>query len=126
MALATQRRVMIVDPIAARRKHICGLLLPLPDIEVVGIARDGQECIHLARVLEPETILFDPDLSFADSLQTFKALATSLPAARIILLTASSDTEYLRAAMLAGARHCLSQPPKGSDLVDVIRRPSGK
>jgi len=115
-------RVMVVDPVAARRKHICELLLPLPDMEVVGVARDGAESIRLAGVLGPEAIVFDPDLSFAESLQTIKTLAANLPAARIILLTASSDTDYLRAAMLAGVRSFLAQPPKLSDLVETIRR----
>ena len=68
-------RVMVVDPIAARRKVVCGLLLPLPDIEVVGVARGGQESLGLAEVLAPAAILFDPDLSFAQSLQTIRALA---------------------------------------------------
>ncbi len=122
MAHISQIRVMIVDSIAESRKNICKLLLPLPDIEVVGIARDGQESIRLAQVLEPQTILLDPNFSYLDSLQTIRTLAAVTPAARIVLITTSSDTQYLRDAMLAGVRTFLAQPPKASDLVDAIRR----
>jgi DNA-binding NarL/FixJ family response regulator len=98
------------------------LLLPQADIEVAGVARDGQESIRLAEVLKPEAILFDPDLAFAGGLETIRTLAAALPAARIILLTASSDTEYLRAAMQAGVRTFLAQPPKLNDLLAAIRQ----
>jgi len=122
MSENAQIRVMVVDQIAESRKAICSLLLPLPDIEVVGVARDGHEGVRLAQALEPQAILWDPSFSDMESLQTIRALSAQRPAAHIIVVTASSDTEYLRQAMMAGARTFLAQPPKAADLADAIRR----
>jgi pilus assembly protein CpaE len=126
MAQNSQIRVMIVDPVALSRKNVCKLLLSVDDIEVVGIARDGSECVRLAKVLEPETILFDPGAAEIDSLQAIRTLTAEAPSAHIILVSANSDTNYLRQAVLAGARSFLANPPKASDLVGAIRRDKGK
>ncbi len=121
MATNSQIRVMLIDPVAANRQAICQLLLPAPDIEVVGIARDGDEGLRLARVLEPQAVLMDPGFSHPRCLHTIRTLAAELPAAHVIVLTASSDPEYLQQAMLAGARTFLANPPKAGDLIEAIR-----
>ena len=61
-----------------------------------------------------------------DSLQAIRTLTAEAPSAHIILVTANSDTNYLRQAMLAGVRSFLANPPKASDLVSAIRRYKGQ
>jgi pilus assembly protein CpaE len=45
-----------------------------------------------------------------------------VPIAQIVIVSVQSDTDYLRRAMLAGARDFLSKPPPADELINTIRR----
>src|SRR5713226_6949726 len=115
-------RVLIVDDFAETRENIRKLLQFESDIDVVGMARSGREGIQLAKETKPNVVLMDINMPDMDGIQATEIIAKEVPIAQIVIVSVQSDTDYLRRAMLAGARDFLSKPPPADELINTIRR----
>jgi pilus assembly protein CpaE len=118
-------RVLIVDDFAETRENIRKLLQFESDIEVVGMARSGREGIQLAKETKPNVVLMDINMPDMDGIQATEIISKEVPIAQIVIVSVQSDTDYLRRAMLAGARDFLSKPPPADELINTIRRLGG-
>ncbi|MGD2253675.1 MAG: response regulator [Anaerolineales bacterium] len=114
-------RVLIVDDIAETRDNIRKLLQFEVDIEVVGAARTGGEALQLARDTNPDVVLMDINMPDMDGITATEAILADIPFAQIVILSVQSDADYMRRAMLAGARDFIPKPPSGDELVATIR-----
>jgi pilus assembly protein CpaE len=114
--------VLIVDDVAETRENIRKLLQFEPDIEVVGMARTGREGIQLAKEAKPHVVLMDINMPDMDGIQATEVIVREVPSAQIVIVSVQSDTDYLRRAMLAGARDFLAKPPSADELINTIRR----
>jgi pilus assembly protein CpaE len=115
-------RVLITDDIAETRENLRKLLSFDPDIEVVGAASSGQEGIALAKEFRPDVILMDINMPGMDGIAATEAILKEVPTAQVVMLSVQGETDYLRSAMLAGARDFLTKPPSGDELMSTIRR----
>ncbi len=115
-------RVLIVDDDAETRENIRKLLQFESDIEVAGMARSGREGIQLAKETRPHVVLMDINMPDMDGIQATEIIVKEVPIAQIVFVSVQSDTDYLRRAMLAGARDFLSKPPSTDELINTIRR----
>ena len=115
-------RVLIVDDFAETRENIRKLLQFESDIDVVGMARTGREGITLARETKPNVVLMDINMPDMDGIQATEIITKEVPIAQIVIVSVQSDTDYLRRAMLAGARDFLSKPPPADEMINTIRR----
>ncbi|MGD8555223.1 MAG: response regulator, partial [Anaerolineales bacterium] len=91
------------------------------DIEVVGAARTGGEALQLARDTNPDVVLMDINMPDMDGITATEAILADIPFAQIVILSVQSDADYMRRAMLAGARDFIPKPPSGDELVATIR-----
>ena len=121
MALA-KTRVLIVDDIAETRETIRKLLQFESDIDVVGAAKSGREGIQLAQELDPDVVLMDINMPDLDGIATTEEIRKKSPHIQIVILSVQGDQNYMRRAMLAGARDFLTKPPMGDELISAIRR----
>ena len=115
-------RVLIVDDIAETRENIRKLLQFEPDVEVVGTAKTGAEGIQLSGDEDPDVVLMDINMPDMDGIAATEAIRSKYPAIQIIILSVQNDSNYMRRAMLAGARDFLTKPPDVDDLTSAIRR----
>jgi pilus assembly protein CpaE len=115
-------RVLIVDDIAETRENIRKLLQFEADFEIVGAARNGQEGIDLARELDPDVILMDINMPDIDGITATETIRGEVPFSQIVILTVQADPNYMRRAMLAGARDFLTKPPSVDEMIGAIRR----
>ncbi|MDQ3704240.1 MAG: response regulator [Chloroflexota bacterium] len=113
--------VMIVDDIADTRENLSKLLMFERDIEVVGTAGSGPEALELSRKLLPDVVLMDINMPEMDGIKAAELLSAELPGIGIIMMSVQGEQDYLRRAMLAGAREFLIKPFSGDDLVRAIR-----
>ncbi len=118
----TKIRVIIVDDIAETRENIRKLLQFESDIEVVGVARTGREGIDLAKEITPDVVLMDINMPDMDGITATETIRKVVPFAQIVILSVQSDPNYMRRAMLAGARDFLTKPPMVDELIAAIRR----
>jgi len=115
-------KVLIVDDIAETRENIRKLLQFEADFEIVGAARNGQEGIDLANELQPDVILMDINMPDIDGITATEIIREQVPHSQIIILTIQADPNYMRRAMLAGARDFLTKPPAVDEMIGAIRR----
>lgn len=115
-------KVLIVDDIAETRENIRKLLQFEADFEIVGAARNGQEGIDLARELKPDVILMDINMPDIDGITATERIREYVPHTQIVILTVQADPNYMRRAMLAGARDFLTKPPAVDEMIGAIRR----
>jgi pilus assembly protein CpaE len=113
--------VLIVDDIADTRENFSKLLLFERDIEVIGTAASGPEAIEMCRKLHPHVVLMDINMPEMDGIKAAEILSTEMPGIGIIMMSVQSEQDYLRRAMLAGAREFLVKPCSGDDLIRSIR-----
>ena len=115
-------RVMIVDDVSETRENVRKLLQFESDVDVVGVARTGKEAIQIAQELNPDVVLMDINMPDMDGIAATEAIRSKQPAIQVVILSVQSDQNYMRRAMLAGARDFLTKPPMGDELISAIRR----
>ena len=115
-------RVMIVDDVSETRENVRKLLQFESDVDVVGAARTGKEAIQLSLDLNPDVILMDINMPDMDGIAATEAIRAKQPAVQVVILSVQGDQNYMRRAMLAGARDFLTKPPMGDELISAIRR----
>ncbi|HNM37570.1 MAG TPA: response regulator transcription factor, partial [Anaerolineales bacterium] len=120
--MADKIRVLIVDDIAETRENVRKLLQFEADIEVVGTARTGKEGIQIAQELNPDVVLMDinmPDIDGITATEQIRQYSTHI---QVVILSVQGDQNYMRRAMLAGARDFLTKPPMGDELISAVKR----
>ncbi|MCM3904662.1 MAG: response regulator [Pyrinomonadaceae bacterium] len=96
------------------------LLLAAADYQVIE-ARNGEECLKLARQMRPDLIMVDLSMPVLDGWEMFRALrADKLTASiRCIAVTAHGDADRER-ALRAGFNAYLSKPFRGAELLETV------
>ena len=115
-------RVLIVDDLPETRENVRKLLQFESDVEVIAQAGTGEQAVEMAREHSPDIILMDINMPGLDGIAASQAIVENVPAAQIIIMSVQSEADYLRRAMLAGARDFLMKPFSGDELITAIRR----
>lgn len=115
-------RVLIVDDLPETRENVRKLLQFESDIDVIGQAGTGEEAISLAKKEMPDIVLMDINMPGIDGIGASQKISETIPRVQIIIMSVQSDPDYLRRAMLAGARDFLTKPFGGDELITAIRR----
>ena len=115
-------RVLIVDDLPETRENVRKLLQFESDVEVIAQAGNGEQAVELAKEHRPDIILMDINMPGLDGIAASQAIVQMVPTAQIIIMSVQSEADYLRRAMLAGARDFLMKPFSGDELITAIRR----
>src|SRR5512137_1548999 len=115
-------RVLIVDDVAETRENIRKLLQFDSDLEVVGAANSGHSGIEAAKELRPDVVLMDINMPDMDGITATELIRQQNPATQVVILSVQGDPNYMRRAMLAGARDFLTKPPALDELTAAMRR----
>lgn len=115
-------RVLIADDVAETRENIRKLLQFEKDLEVIGAANSGRQAVEQARSLKPDVVLMDINMPDMDGITATELIRQSNPAVQIVILSVQGDPNYMRRAMLAGARDFLTKPPAVDELTAALRR----
>ncbi len=114
--------VIVVDDTDESREMILRMLQFDASIEVVGKARTGLEAIEVAQKLKPDVIVMDINMPDMDGITATEQIRRKNPFIQIVILSVQNDANYMRKAMLAGARDFLTKPPMIDELTIAIRR----
>jgi pilus assembly protein CpaE len=122
MAESEKVRVLIVDDVAETRENIRKLLQFEKNVEVVGAANTGKAGVEAAKELKPDVVLMDINMPDMDGITATELIRRNSPPTQIVILSVQSDSNYMRRAMLAGARDFLTKPPSVDELNSAVQR----
>ena len=91
------------------------------DIEVVGEAADGNECLRLTAEHQPQVVLMDVRMPRLDGIEATRRLVAAGSPSRVLILTTFDLDELVYAAMTAGASGFLLKDVPRDQLVAAIR-----
>lgn len=114
--------VLIVDDIAETRANIRQLLSFHSGLKTAGEAESAEQAIAMARQIKPDIILMDINMPGMDGISATEVLAAEVPTAHIIMISVQVEPEYLRRAMLAGAKNYLPKPFTSDELIQAIQQ----
>ena len=112
--------VLIADDSSAVRDGLQSILRAYPDIKVVGEATNGVEATAKAEQLQPKVILMDAQMPELDGIEATRQIKERWPNIKILLLTV--HTEYIEAALAAGADGHLLKDSGRQELVQAIKK----
>lgn len=92
-----------------------------PDLEIVGLARNGEEAVEGCEQLMPDMVLMDVNMPVMDGVAATALIKERMPATKIIMLTSYKEVEYVLAALSHGAEGYLLKAIHPKDLAAGIR-----
>ena len=117
-------RVVLADDHGVIRDGLGRLISALEDVELVGVAADGDEAVERCRETMPDVVLMDLDMPVLDGIQATRRVLAERPETAVIVLTAFSDRPRITGALEAGACGYLLKDSSIQDLMQGIRAAS--
>jgi DNA-binding NarL/FixJ family response regulator len=114
-------RVLIVDDQAIARQGLHVILSVEADIEVVGLAQDGQEAVDMAEKLQPDLVLMDLKMPRLTGVQATKIIKEKFPNIAVLVLTTYDLDDWVANAIRNGANGYLLKDTPPQELITAIR-----
>jgi DNA-binding NarL/FixJ family response regulator len=92
------------------------------DFELVSHASDAATALQLARYQQPDIILLDIELGESNGLDLVNQLRRICPDARITVLTAHREREYMMSSLRLGVDALLQKDMSGDALLAALRK----
>ncbi len=111
-ASTSKIRTLVVDDAAFMRKALVEMLSMDEEIEVVGVARHGEEALQIIEELDPDVVTLDVDMPVMDGLTTIKHIMIRDPRPVVMISALANQGRITLEALRLGA-------------VDFFPKPSG-
>lgn len=113
-------KVIIVDDLITTRESVSKLLQFESNVTLVGEAGTGLEAIELVEKHRPDIVLMDINMPDMDGITASQRITGKHPGTQVIMMSVQSETDYIRRAMVAGARDFLTKPFSLDELLTAI------
>ncbi|WP_342427039.1 hybrid sensor histidine kinase/response regulator transcription factor [Paenibacillus sp. FSL L8-0158] len=114
-------RLCIVDDQSFIRDSLHTILDGQEDLQVVGMAEDGEQAVELCGSLKPDLILMDLEMPNQDGIRATKIIKETWPDIRVLILSTFQDTERAKEIMRSGADGYLLKSIESRELAETIR-----
>jgi DNA-binding NarL/FixJ family response regulator len=114
-------RVLLCDDQELVRAGFRLILELEDDLEVVGEATDGKECVREVALLRPDVVLMDIRMPRMDGIEATRQLVAAGSPTRVLVLTTFDLDEHVYDAMRAGASGFLLKDVPREQLVFAVR-----
>ncbi|WP_457572578.1 protein-glutamate methylesterase/protein-glutamine glutaminase [Desulfovulcanus sp.] len=110
-------KVVVVDDSAFMRKAISTMLKSDPQIEVVAVARNGEEGLEMVRKFDPDVVTMDIEMPKMDGLTALKHIMMEMP--RPVIMISSLTNEGAEATLKAMEYGAVDFIPKQLSMVSL-------
>lgn len=117
----TRSRLVVVEDHAILREGLRALLELEPDLAIAGEASNGIDAVPVVESLKPAMLITDIALPRRSGIELIGCLRQMRLDLKILVLTAHSSEEYIRAALNAGADGYVLKDASRADLLQAIR-----
>lgn len=114
-------KVLIVDDHSLVRQGLSQILSLEPDLEVVGEAKDGEECLLKVKELKPDVTLLDINMPNVNGIKALRKLKDMNQETKVIILTFHEEIEYLFETFNLGANGYIVKDAESDVLIHGIR-----
>lgn len=114
-------RILIADDHPLFRNGMRALLSSVPEIEVAGIATNGDEVMSLAASLLPDVILMDLQMPGIGGIEATRRILHTSPNIRVLVVTMFEDDHSVFAALRAGARGYILKDADEDEILRAIQ-----
>jgi len=130
LAETKKLRVLMVEDSTVMAKIMSTMLLVTGDIEIAGIAHNGQEALEMMEILQFDVVLLDVNMPVMNGRVTIKHIMIKSPCPIVIMSNVGSRApETVLSLLDLGAVDFISKPVRGGDfllqqqkIVERIRR----
>ena len=111
-------RLLVVDDSNMIRSRISKIVQngKIKGLALVGLARNGEEAVRIARATHPDIITMDLTMPEMDGLECTAAIMKILPHTRVLVVIALDDKATAIAALKLGARGFVAKPFSDEEL----------
>ena len=109
--------MVLVDDHLLMRQGTRALLSAVPDIEVVAETGQGEEVLALAQQLRPDIVVLDIRLQGISGVEVARMLRQDLPQIKVLIVSAYSQEQYVRALFAIGVQGYLLKSTSGPELI---------
>jgi DNA-binding NarL/FixJ family response regulator len=113
--------VLLAEDHVVVRQGLSSLLSSDAAFRIVGGARTGREAVVLARTLHPDVILMDIAMPVLNGMEATRQIMMADPKARVLILSAHSEDEYIQRLCAVGAAGFLEKQSSAEILTQAIR-----
>ncbi|QSF44565.1 helix-turn-helix transcriptional regulator [Paenibacillus tianjinensis] len=114
-------RLLVADDQPFIRESLRTLFDNDPNLNIVGLAEDGEQAIELCETLRPDVVLMDLDMPRVDGVQATKMIKQQCPHIRVLILTTFQDTDQALDLLRNGADGFLLKSAAPLELAETIR-----
>lgn len=114
-------RLLIVDDHTVIREGLTLLLSPVPDLEVIGTASNGQDAIELVKTRKPDVVIMDLHMPIMDGADAMKEIRAVSPETKLIVLSSYKEKDEVLRAIDSGANAYLLKDGPINELAQAIR-----
>ena len=111
--------MLVADDHPSVRENLRYLVNAEGDLQCIGVAKDGHQCIALCLALQPDVLVVDQEIPGLDGITVARTLNRRLPRVRVILYT--MNAEICSVAQDFGAAACISKDAPFEYLLSAIR-----
>ena len=113
-------KVILADDHSMIREGLKQLLELTGDIQVVGEAADGIECLNLLKKVKADILLLDINMPNMNGLQVLDKISKTQTTMKVLILTVHNEIEYLIKAIDIGADGYLLKDAGSAELRKAI------
>ena len=115
-------KILVADDHTVFRDGLRKLLEGVNDVQIVGEAANGNQCVEMLAKLKPDILLLDLRMPQKDGLSVLEEVNFDSLPTRVIVLTASEDDRDIIRAMRLGARGVVLKQSASDLLLKSIRK----
>ncbi len=114
-------RVIIVDDQKMIREGLKALIKTESDIEIVGVAENGEHAVNQVEALSPDVVLMDMEMPGMNGMEATKLICQKFPQVKVLVLSTFDTQEYVARSLNSGAMGYLLKGTPAQELTDAIR-----
>lgn len=119
--MSSSIKVLVVDDEPAYRSAIQRTLTLMPECQLIGVCKDGQEALDLAVQDPPNVLLTDINMPRMDGLELMRRLLKKEKDVKVVVLTINEEEEIVFEAFRSGALGYLLKTSTPQEVIDAIR-----